>query len=119
MTWQGCVQKFQKIGQTIFLESGGLAGRECAGFDEGGGVAGNDGSGGVENVQKFQKICQTIFLESVWWRGRKLEPKMGMARRGSVQKFQKIGQTYFLEFGWRRKPVIRHGNGARDENGVI
>ena len=49
------VQKFQKIGQTIFLESGGLARSQFAGFDEGGGVAGDEGSGGVENVQKFQK----------------------------------------------------------------
>ena len=48
------VQKFQKIGLTIFLESGGLARKQFAGFDEGGGVAGDEGSGGVENVQKFQ-----------------------------------------------------------------
>ena len=50
MTWQGCVQKFQKIGQTIFLESGGFAGWEFAGFDGVGRAAGDDGSGGVEEV---------------------------------------------------------------------
>ena len=50
MSKQGSVQKFQKIGQTIFLESGGLAGRQFAGFDEGGGVAGDDGSRVVEEV---------------------------------------------------------------------
>ena len=44
------VQKFQKIGQTIFLESGGLAGRECAGFDGVDGAAGDDGSWGLEEV---------------------------------------------------------------------
>ena len=44
------VQKFQKIGQTIFLESGGLAGRLFAGFDWVDGAAGDDGLGGVEEV---------------------------------------------------------------------
>ena len=44
------VQKFQKIGQTIFLESGGLAGRQFAGFDGIDGADGDDGSGGVEEV---------------------------------------------------------------------
>ena len=49
-TWQGGVQKFQKIGQTIFLESGGLAGRQFAGFDGVDGAAGDDGSRGIEEV---------------------------------------------------------------------
>ena len=44
------VQKFQKIGQTIFLESGGLAGRQFAGFDGVDGAAGDEGSGFVEEV---------------------------------------------------------------------
>ena len=68
---RGCgrCSEIPKIGLTIFLESGGLAGRECAGFDEVDGAAGDDGSGGVEDVQKFQKIGLTIFLEFGWRRG--------------------------------------------------
>ena len=75
MTWQGCVQKFQKIGQTIFLESGGLAGREFAGVDGCREVGDVDGSGVVEEVgfgfggdggefivvaKEVEKICAKI-----------------------------------------------------------
>jgi len=110
----------KKIGQTIFLESGGLAGRECAGFDGVDGTAGDDGSGGVEEAgfgfggggrelgggaregeEVGGRILQAgrYFLVSFWEKRSDLFSQNGgvVTWQGCVQKFQKIGQTIFLE----------------------
>ena len=92
MDRDGGVQKFQKIGQTIFLESGGLAGRECAGVDGVDGTVGDDGYGSWRRWDSDSAAAAGKLAE---WREKSKRLAAESCRRADIFKshFGKRGQV--------------------------